>query len=149
MGLNRSTITHPLRCRNMICKWDKVHGVGMKLLVLFGVMCQSWTKFCEALEFCDFILLFAAMVEASLNFVQTLLCCEFSGLKHDPIAVAHVLALVDSVSVRREIFFLFYSIVSQISSIQLCPCACFAVSEVCWQLMNLKLSFVAHGPRQQ
>ena len=126
----------------MICKWDKVHGVGMKLLVLFIVTGQSWTEFCPALGFCDFIVLFASMVEDQPNFVQALLCCEFASLKHYPIAVAHVLAIVKSFYIRREIFSLFNSIVSQISSSQPCPCACFAVSKVCWQLMNLKWSFV-------
>ena len=98
MGLKRFTVTRPLRCRMKISKWDGVHIFGIKLLVLFFVMGQSWTKFPPAFRFCDFIVSFVVMVETGLNFVQTRLCCEFASFQHCSIVVAHLLATLNSVS---------------------------------------------------
>ena len=62
MGLKRLTVTRPLRCRKMILKWDTAHGVGIKLLVSFVVMGQRWIKFFPASGCCDFMVLFAVLV---------------------------------------------------------------------------------------
>ena len=47
MGLERFTVTRPLRCRKMIYKWDTIHAVWIKFLLLHLVGRQSWTKFCR------------------------------------------------------------------------------------------------------
>ena len=78
MALKMFTVTRSLRCGMKIRKWDKVHRVGIRLRGLFVVMGQSCTKFRPAFGFCDFIVLFVVMVEAGLNFVHTLLWCEFA-----------------------------------------------------------------------
>ena len=67
-----------------IWKWDRVHNVGIKLRVLFVVMGQRGTKFRPASGFCDFLVLFAVMVEAGLNLVETRLCCEFASCSTVP-----------------------------------------------------------------
>ena len=69
MGRKWFTMLRPLRCRKMIWKWDRVHRVRMKLLVLFVVMHQSRTTFCLAFRFCDFIVFFAVTIKARSNFV--------------------------------------------------------------------------------
>ena len=84
--------------------WDRVHRVRIKLIVLFVVIAQSWTKFLLAFGFSDSIVLFVVVVQARLNFVQARLCCEFASLQHCPITVADLLAFLNLVSIQRVIF---------------------------------------------
>ena len=97
MGLKTFTVTRSRRHLMEMLKWDRVHRVGIKVPVFFVVLAHWLTKFRPAIRFPHFIVLFAVMVEAGLNFVPTCLCCAVASLQRCPIAVAHLPAMLHSV----------------------------------------------------